>query len=275
MNEKSNSLYEMAAYVDMLEKKLDSMSQELNNVSQSILEMNEKQLANKIKKAVIQVIDTSKANIAIMKAKVSEVKADIRTKAISIVNDVKAKGKSALNRIAEFTGLKWKLKAIDDKIQVEIKNTEHTIEKLDNFTTSMRNANTQFANSFRLLAGKAEVKDTEPDKKGFIARSIIDQWKWQKKVYEGMSKNVKGMISRLDNLSMEMKEKERDTNNDKNNEISEVNEKTEKSIDDVIENELMTYDDIEIIDPDDWLLKVAEDDRGKEQYMPVATGKSR
>ena len=133
----------------------------------------------------------------------------------------------------------------------------------------------KFANSFRLLAGKAEVKDTEPDKKGFIARSIIDQWKWQKKVYEGMSKNVKGMISRLDNLSMEMKEKERDTNNYKNNEISEVNEKTEKSIDDVIENELMTYDDIEIIDPDDWLLKVAEDDRGKEQYMPVATGKSR
>lgn len=34
---------------------------------------------------------------------------------------------------------------------------------------------------------------------------LTGPWKWQKNVYEGMSRNIEGMIKRFDNLSMEVR----------------------------------------------------------------------
>ena len=205
MKENSNSMYEMAAYIDILERKLDAMSEELNEVSNKLMEMSEKDISDKVKETVRNSVHKGKERIADIKVKVSEIKADIRTKAISIVNDVKLKGMSALNRVAEMTGIKWKLKSLDEKIKGGIADTEQTIARMENFTAGMKIANAQFTNSFRVLMGKNEKELAGTDKKGLVTKVLTSPWKWQKNVYEGMCRNIEGIIKRLDNLSMEVR----------------------------------------------------------------------
>ena len=245
MKEKSNSMYEMAAYIDILERKLDAMSEELNEVSNKLMEMSEKDISDKVKETVRNSVHKGRERIADIKVKVSEIKADIRTKAISIVNDVKVKGMSALNRVAEMTGIKWKLKSLDEKIKGGIADTEQTIARIENFTAGMKIANAQFANSFRALVGKDDKELVDADKKGLATKVLTGPWKWQKNVYEGMCRNIEGMIKRLDNLSMEVRSRDAGIS-------------VEAEAVDTVE---MDYEDIEISEPGDSVLKVAEEDK--------------
>ena len=256
MKEKSNSMYEMAAYIDILERKLDAMSEELNEVSNKLMEMSEKDISDKVKETVRNSVHKGKERIADIKVKVSEIKADIRTKAISIVNDVKLKGMSALNRVAEMTGIKWKLKSLDEKIKGGIADTEQTIARIENFTAGMNIANAQFANSFRVLMGKNEKELAGTDKKGLVTKLLTGPWKWQKNVYEGMCRNIEGMIKRIDNLSMEVRSRD-------------AGRSVEAEAVDTVE---MDYEDIEIIEPGDSKMKVAEEDKYE---VVVKNGKGR
>ena len=256
MKEKSNSMYEMAAYIDILERKLDAMSEELNEVSNKLMEMSEKDISDKVKETVRNSVHKGKERIADIKVKVSEIKADIRTKAISIVNDVKLKGMSALNRVAEMTGIKWKLKSLDEKIKGGIADTEQTIARIENFTAGMKIANAQFANSFRALVGKDDKELVDADKKGLVTKLLTGPWKWQKNVYEGMCRNIEGMIKRIDNLSMEVRSRD-------------AGRSVEAEAVDTVE---MDYEDIEIIEPRDSMMKVAEEDKYE---VVVKNGKGR
>ena len=256
MKEKSNSMYEMAAYIDILERKLDAMSEELNEVSNKLMEMSEKDISDKVKETVRNSVHKGKERIADIKVKVSEIKADIRTKAISIVNDVKLKGMSVLNRVAEMTGIKWKLKSLDEKIKGGIADTEQTIARIENFTAGMKIANAQFANSFRVLMGKNEKELAGTDKKGLVTKLLTGPWKWQKNVYEGMCRNIEGMIKRIDNLSMEVRRRD-----------------AGRSVEaEAVDTEVMDYGEIEISEPRDSKMKVAEEDKYE---VVVRNGKGR
>lgn len=256
MKEKSNSMYEMAAYIDILERKLEAMSEELNAVSNRLMEMSEKDISDKVKETVRNSVHRGRERIADIKVKVSEIKADIRTKAISIVNDVKVKGMSALNRVVEMTGIKWKLKSIDEKIKGGIADTEQTIERIESFTAGMKIANAQYANSFRALVGKEDKELVGADKKGLVTKLLTGPWKWQKNVYEGMSRNIEGMIKRLDNLSMEVRRRD-------------AGRSVEAEAVDTVE---MDYEEIDIGEPGDSVLKVAEEDKYE---VVVRNGKGR
>lgn len=114
------------------------MSEELNEVSNKLMEMSEKDLSDKVKETVLNAVEKGKERVVDIRAKVTEIKADMRTKAISIVNDVKVKGMSALNRVAEMTGIKWKLKSLDKKIKGGIVDIEQPIARIENFTAGMK-----------------------------------------------------------------------------------------------------------------------------------------
>ena len=205
MQEKSNVMYETAAYIDVLESKLDQMSKELTAMRKQLVEMDNKTLAAGIKEAINKSITKSQIAINDMKEKVSEVKSEMKAKAKSIVDEIKLKGKSALNRVAEFTRLTSKLAYVREGIREGIKETDKTIERINGFGHGMRNAGRQIVNSFRVLAGHEE-KESSEDKKMYIAGILRSPWVGQKKVYEGMERVLNGAIDRLENLSKEMTE---------------------------------------------------------------------
>ena len=52
MNEQANDVFEICSYVGGLEKKIDSMTEELTNMQKQIKEMQEDTLVNNAKKAL-------------------------------------------------------------------------------------------------------------------------------------------------------------------------------------------------------------------------------
>ena len=251
MQEKSNVMYETAAYIDVLESKLDQMSKELTAMRKQLVEMDNKTLAAGIKEAINKSITKSQIAINDMKEKVSEVKSEMKAKAKSIVEEIKLKGKAALNRVAEFTRLTSKLAYVREGIREGIKETDKTIERINGFGHGMRNAGRQIVNSFRVLAGHEE-KESSEEKKMYITGILRSPWVGQKKVYEGMERVLNGAIDRLENLSKEM---------------TEEKSKDNKSSYDGFENE--KSESMEMVGPE-WEMEVAEEEKfyGDEFFQP-------
>ena len=251
MQEKSNVMYETAAYIDVLESKLDQMSKELTAMRKQLVEMDNKTLAAGIKEAINKSITKSQIAINDMKEKVSEVKSEMKAKAKSIVDEIKLKGKAALNRVAEFTRLTSKLAYVREGIREGIKETDKTIERINGFGHGMRNAGRQIVNSFRVLAGHEE-KESSEDKKMYIIGILRSPWVGQKEVYEGMERVLNGAIDRLENLSKEM---------------TEEKSKDNKSSYDGFENE--KSESMEMVGPE-WEMEVAEEEKfyGDEFFQP-------
>ena len=112
----------------------------------------EKGLQQSLKRAVNKLEQDCKA----MKEKLFEVKTEIKAKAGEIVTVAKQKGKAALNKVAEFLGVKKKLENIRQNVQKSIADVDKSIEKIDAFGTGMREAGQKIANTFRTFADKPE-----------------------------------------------------------------------------------------------------------------------
>lgn len=60
-------MYEMAVYIDILEQKLDVMSEEINVESNRLMEMSEKDISDKVKETVRKSVHKGKERIADIK----------------------------------------------------------------------------------------------------------------------------------------------------------------------------------------------------------------
>lgn len=140
MKEAANSIFEMAAYVDVMEKKMDSVLEELVTVKDQLHKMEEWEAERGLKQSLKRAVSKLEQDCQAIKEKLSEVKAEIRAKAGEIVTAAKQKGKAALNRVSEFLGIKKKLKNIRQNVQESIEDVDKSIGKIDVFGRGMREA---------------------------------------------------------------------------------------------------------------------------------------
>ena len=80
MQSQSNEVFEICSYVDGLEKKLDSVTEELTKVREQIKEMVKDTLMNNLKKSVSEAADRLETRCKIIKDQIFEVKTNITTK---------------------------------------------------------------------------------------------------------------------------------------------------------------------------------------------------
>lgn len=95
MKEAANSIFEMAAYVDVMEKKMDSVLEELRTVKKQLHKMEEQEAEKGLKQTLKRAVSKLEQDCHAMKERLFEVKAEIRSKAGEIVTAVKQKGKAA------------------------------------------------------------------------------------------------------------------------------------------------------------------------------------
>ena len=156
MKEAANSIFEMAAYVDVMEKKMDSVLQELVTVKDQLHKMEEREAEKGLKQSLKRAVNKLEQDCKAMKEKLFEVKTEIKAKAGEIVTAVKQKGKAALNKVSEFLGIKKKLENIRQNVQESIADVDKSIGKIDAFGKGMREAGQKIANTFRTFADKPE-----------------------------------------------------------------------------------------------------------------------
>jgi len=202
MKEQANDVFEICSYVDGLEKKIDSMTEELTNMQNQIKEMQEDTLVNNAKKALSEAQERLNTRREQIKSQVLEVKAQVKSTAKSIVDEAKAKGRTALYRVSEFLGIKKRLLDIRENVRGTIKTTDKDIAKTALLAKGFREAGQTAANAFRTFADKPEVDYSQKEQKHPISKAVLAPMKAVRKLFVSMELHLDASIDKLDNLAM-------------------------------------------------------------------------
>ena len=222
MKEQANDVFEICSYVDGLEKKIDSMTEELTNMQNQIKEMQEDTLVNNAKKALSEAQERLNTRCEQIKSQVLEVKAQVKSTAKSIVDEAKAKGRTALYRVSEFLGIKKRLLDIRENVRGAIKTTDKDIAKTALLAKGFREAGQTAANAFRTFADKPEVDYSQKEQKHPITKAVLAPMKAVKKILVSMELHLDASIDKLDNLAMNVQlDKEKHMENAKTKEQTE------------------------------------------------------
>lgn len=200
----ANDVFEMTVYIDGMERKLDAVMEELVTVKKQLIELQEKQERKSLKESLSKAVETLEQQCHIMKEQLFKVKAEVKTKAADIVAEVKRVGKKALNRVAEFLGIKEKLEQCRQNVQESIAEVDKTIEKIDVFGKSMRDAMRQISNTFRTFADK-ETVDYEKVEKEFSKTEVVKSaWKFKRTLLSGIELRLDAAIHKIEQLSKDV-----------------------------------------------------------------------
>ena len=208
MKEAANSIFEMAAYVDVMEKKMDSVLEELVTVKDQLHKMEEREAEKGLKQSLKRAVNKLEQDCKAMKEKLFEVKAEIKAKAGEIVTAAKQKGKAALNRVAEFLGIEKKLEGIRQNVQESIADVDKSIGKIDAFGMGMREAGQKIANTFRTFADKPEKEYGE---KKFSKTELIKKpFQAKRKLLSGILNCADAAIEKTEQLAADVKQYQTD-----------------------------------------------------------------
>ena len=208
MKEAANSIFEMASYVDVMEKKMDTVLQELVTVKDQLHKMEEREAEKGLKQSLKRAVGKLEQDCKAMKEKLFEVKAEIKAKAGEIVTAAKQKGKAALNRVAEFLGIKKKLEGIRQNVQESIADVDKSIGKIDAFGMGMREAGQKIANTFRTFADKPEKEYGE---KKFSKTELIKKpFQAKRKLLSGILNCADAAIAKTEQLAADVKQYQTD-----------------------------------------------------------------
>lgn len=208
MKEAANNIFEMAAYVDVMEKKVESVLKELGEVKEQLYKMEEREAEKGLKQTLKRTVGKLEQDCKAMKEKLFEVKEEIRAKAGKIVTVAKQKGKAALNKVSEFLGIRKKLQSIRQSVQESIADVDKSIGRIDAFGTGMREAGQKIANTFRTFADKPEKEYGE---KKFSKTELIKKpFQAKRKLLSGILKCADAAIEKTERLAAEVKQYQTD-----------------------------------------------------------------
>ncbi len=204
MGDKANDLYETATYLDGLEHKLNQVMDELASVKKQLAEFQEQSIIKDFKESLSNMIDKMENRCIEIKAQIFEAKDQITDKTKEIVQAVKLKGKEALNKVAEFAGIKEKLEGVRGKIKEAVIDTNHAIVKIDGLGSGMREAGQKIANTIRTFADKEEMDYSQKEKKFSKTEAIKKPFLMKRRLLVGMELRLDAAIDKVDNLSKDV-----------------------------------------------------------------------
>ena len=204
MPQEANHTFEICAYIDSLEKKLDAMTEELTDVKQRLKDMQENTVLNNLKAQVQAASERLQELCNMMKEQLFIVRDNIKSKAKDIVVEAKKKGKAALNKISELFDVKGKLIGIRVHVKESQKEVTATITKIDTFGVGMREASQKIANTFRTFADKETIDYSLLEKKLSKTEMVKKPWVAKQKILEAMELRLDAAIDKTENLARDV-----------------------------------------------------------------------
>ena len=134
------------------------------------------------------------------KSVIKDVLKKFKEKSAVIVNETKIKGKEALYKVAEFGKFKNRLEVIHEHNKMSEAAVKETLKKIDNFGTSLRGANQQIANAFRIFAGREAVDYEKVEKKFSKTKMAMKPYELKNSILHKLSVVTQKAITGLDNL---------------------------------------------------------------------------
>lgn len=184
--EAAKDIYEMAALLDGMEKKLDFLTEELISTRKQLDKLEQEKADRTLKAVLKKSVASLEQQCQKMKEQLFEIKTEVKGKAAEIVKETKQKGRKALNKVSEFLGIKEKLQNIRKNLQESIAKLDKSIGRIDALGAGMRTALRTAANTIRVFAGKPEKQYGEKK------RTKTD---WLKKPFQTNRKLLSGILN--------------------------------------------------------------------------------
>lgn len=179
------SVFVMAAYTKQIEEKLVEAMQQIAEMQSRLEVMQEEQKTGN--DMLLQYLSESSENLAVqyrgMKSELTDIKAEMTEKAVSIVGAVKQKGKGELARVSEYLQLQDKLENFCGRVRKALGSLDEIIRRIDAVGSHMRSAGVEIKNAARAVVGREEKSGmdkkfslTDLLKKPFLAqRKLLGQ----------------------------------------------------------------------------------------------------
>jgi len=181
-----------------MERQLDAAVNELQSMRRELAEAQAQN--HPIKTALHNAVKTMEKNIAVMRERLDELKANIIDGCKNAVAAFKEKGISALRNIADFFKLRPGLEALRDNLNKSIKLDERAIAKIEAVSAEYHEAGRHLKNMGRALVGKEAVAEAKAP--GRLAAAIAAPYRAERACLVAARRHVTaaiGAVARLEN----------------------------------------------------------------------------
>ena len=162
--------------------------------------------------AAMQETKQTQAHITQAKETLSTLKGNMTDKIRKTLAAVKQHGISALNKAADFLGVKKALAEMKGNIQDAIASTQSSIDRINAIGSELHALNEHAKNLGRALTGKERRELTQRNEDKGVLAAVAKPLKRHKAALEGMEKNIDramARVERLEQAAAKGKEKEK------------------------------------------------------------------
>ena len=150
--------------------------------------------------AAMQETKQTQAHVTQAKETLSTLKGNMTDKIRKTLAAVKQHGISALNKAADFLGVKKALAEMKGNVRDAIASTQNSIDRINAIGSELHALNEHAKNLGRALTGKERKELTQRNEDKGVLAAVAKPLKRHKATLEGMEKNIDRAMARVERL---------------------------------------------------------------------------
>lgn len=186
----------LVTQLNQMEKQYTAVLSELKAVREQLESIQD----NGIKATVTKSVSSAQQKVEQAKDQLGHIRTSLSDMVKQTLAAVKQHGISALNKAADFMGIKAALNDMRDNLNASISDTRKSIDRINAVGSELHALNEHGKNLGRALIGKEAAELTQRNEDKGVLAAIAKPLKKSKAMLEGMEKGVTRALQSIDRL---------------------------------------------------------------------------
>lgn len=186
----------LVTQLNQMEKQYTAVLSELKVVREQLESIQD----NGIKATVTKSVSSAQQKVEQAKDQLGHIRTSLSDMVKQTLAAVKQHGISALNKAADFMGIKAALNDMRDNLNASISDTQKSIDRINAVGSELHALNEHGKNLGRALIGKEAAELTQRNEDKGVLAAIAKPLKKSKAMLEGMEKGVTRALQSIDRL---------------------------------------------------------------------------
>lgn len=186
----------LVTQLNQMEKQYTAVLSELKAVREQLESIQD----NGIKATVTKSVSSAQQKVEQAKDQLGHIRTSLSDMVKQTLAAVKQHGISALNKTADFMGIKAALNDMRDNLNASISDTQKSIDRINAVGSELHALNEHGKNLGRALIGKEAAELTQRNEDKGVLAAIAKPLKKSKAMLEGMEKGVTRALQSIDRL---------------------------------------------------------------------------
>ena len=186
----------LVTQLNQMEKQYTAVLSELKAVREQLESIQD----NGIKATVTKSVSSAQQKVEQAKDQLGHIRTSLSDMVKQTLAAVKQHGISALNKAADFMGIKAALNDMRDNLNASISDTQKSIDRINAVGSELHALNEHGKNLGRALIGKEAAELTQRNEDKGVLAAIAKPLKKSKAMLEGMEKGVTRALQSIDRL---------------------------------------------------------------------------